>query len=155
MPPRSSRSHPLPQVGDRDADDPAQLNFPTKILIYHGMCTLPDDERWGLVAGAYPLAAFHSGEGSLCFEDRDGAQGLHRYYDAHYEELREARRVTLSLALSAVYLLPIMATDPARGDLRSAFRLTIGGEEGLYRLNAIEEFDPEQGVARCRFTQLV
>lgn len=145
----------LPQVGDRDADDPAQLNFPTKILIYHEMCTLPDDERWGLVAGAYPLAAFHSGEGSLCFEDRDGAQGLHRYYNAHYEELREARRVTLSLALSAVDLLPIMATDPARGDLRSAFRLTIGGEEGLYRLNAIEEFDPEQGVARCRFTQLV
>ena len=145
----------LPQVGDRDADDPAQLNFPTKILLYNGMKTLPDDERWGLAAGAYPHAAFHSTEGSLCFEDRDGAKGLHRYFDDHYEELNTARRVTLSLQLSAADLLPIIATDPAHRDLRSTFRLTIGGEEGLYRLDAIEEWRAEEGVARCRFVQLV
>lgn len=145
----------LPQVGDRDADDPAQLNFPTKILLYNGMKTLPDDERWGLVAGAYPHAAFHSAEGSLCFEDRDGVKGLHRYFDAHYEELNSARCVTLSLQLSAADLLPIFATDPAGRDLRSTFRLTIGGEEGLYRLEAIEEWRAEECVARCRFVQLV
>ena len=145
----------LPQVGDRDADDPAQLNFPTKILLYNGMKTLPEDERWGLAAGAYPHAAFHSTEGSLCFEDRDGAKGLHRYFDDHYEELNTARRVTLSLQLSAADLLPIIATDPAHRDLRSTFRLTIGGEEGLYRLDAIEEWRAEEGVARCRFVQLV
>lgn len=146
----------LPQVGDRDADDPAQLNFPTKILIYHGVEPLPDDERWGLVAMAYPLASFHCAErGSLCFEDRDGEQGLHRYYDTHYEELNSARRLTASLRLSAVDLLPILATDPARRDLRAAFRLTLGGEEGLYRLDAIEEYQPEEGIARCRFVQLV
>lgn len=145
----------LPQVGDRDADDPAQLNFPTKILLYNGMKTLPDDERWGLVAGAYPHAAFHAAEGSLCFEDRDGAKGLHRYFDAHYEELNAARCVTLSLQLTAADLLPIIATDPAHRDLRSTFRLTIGGEEELYRLDAIEEWRAEEGVARCRFVQLV
>ena len=145
----------LPQVGDRDADDPAQLNFPTKILLYNGMKTLPDDERWGLVAGAYPHAAFHSTEGSLCYEDRDGAKGLHRYFDAHYEELNSARRVTLSLQLSAADLLPIITTDPAHRDLRSTFRLTIGGEEGLYRLEAVEEWRAEECVARCRFVQLV
>lgn len=145
----------LPQVGDRDADDPAQLNFPTKILLYNGMRTLPDDERWGLVAAAYPHAAFHSAEGSLCFEDRDGEEGLHRYFDAHYEELNSARRVTLSLQLSAADLLPIIVTDPAGRDLRSVFRLTIGGEEALYRLEAIEEWREEEHVARCRFVQLV
>ncbi|MBR4148708.1 MAG: hypothetical protein IKT94_01055 [Rikenellaceae bacterium] len=145
----------LPQVGDRDADDPAQLNFPAKILLYNGMKTLPNDERWGLVAGAYPHAAFHSTEGTLCYEDRDGVKGLHRYFDAHYEELNTARRVTLSLQLSAADLLPIIATDPAHRDLRSTFRLTIGGEEGLYRLEAIDEWRAEECVARCRFVQLV
>ena len=142
-------------MGDRDADDPAQLNFPTKILIYHGLQILPEGERWGLLAGAYPLADFHSTEGSLCFEDRDGVEGLHRYYDAHYEELNEARYVTLSLRLSAADLLPIIATDPAGRDLRAVYRLVIGGEEELYRLDAIEEFQPEECVARCRFVQLV
>ena len=145
----------LPQVGDRDLDDPAQLNFPNKILIYNGLRVLPDDERWGLLAGAYPLTTFISDEGSLCFEDRDGVEGLHRYYDAHYEELNTARRVTLTLQLSAAALLPILTTDPARRDLRAAFRLTIGGEEGLYRLDAVEEYAADEGVARCRFVQLV
>lgn len=145
----------LPQVGDRDADDPAQLNFPTKILLYNGVKNLPDNERWGLIAAAYPHAAFHSAEGSLCFEDRDGEEGLHRYFDAHYEELNSARRVTLSLQLSAADLLPIITTDPAGRDLRSVFRLTIGGEEGLYRLEAIEEWHEEEHIARCRFVQLV
>lgn len=145
----------LPQVGDRDADDPTQLNFPTKILLYNGVKTLPDSERWGLVAAVYPHAAFHSAEGTLCYEDRDGEQGLHRYFDAHYEELNTARRITLSLRLSAADLLPIIATDPTRRDLRSTFRLTIGGEEELYRLDAIEEWSDEECVARCRFVQLV
>ena len=145
----------LPQVGDRDADEEGQLNFPTKILLYNGIKYLPDEERWGLTAVSYPHAAFHSAEGSLCFEDRDGEQGLHRYFDAHYEELNSARRVTLSLQLSATDLLPIIATDPAGRDLRSVFRLTIGGEEGLYRLESIEEWSEEEHVARCRFVQLV
>ena len=145
----------LPQVGDRDLDDPAQLYFPNKILIYNGLRVLPDDERWGLLAGAYPLTTFISDEGSLCFEDRDGVEGLHRYYDAHYEELNTARRVTLTLQLSAADLLPILTTDPAQRDLRAAFRLTIGGEEGLYRLDAVEEYAADEGVARCRFVQLV
>lgn len=145
----------LPQVGDRDADEDGQLNFPTKILLYNGIKELPEEERWGLTAATYPHAAFHSDEGTLCFEDRDGMEGLHRYFDAHYEELNSARRVTLSLQLSATDLLPIIATDPAGGDLRSTFRLTIGGEEGLYRLEAIEEWSEKEQVARCRFVQLV
>ncbi|MBQ2020066.1 MAG: hypothetical protein II210_04385, partial [Rikenellaceae bacterium] len=82
-------------------------------------------------------------------------QGLHRYFDAHYEELNSARRVVLSLQLSATDLLPIIATDPAGRDLRSVFRLTIGGEEGIYRLESIEEWSEEEHVARCRFVQLV
>lgn len=145
----------LPQVGDRDADDPAQLNFPTKILLYDGLRILPDNERWGLVAGAYPLAYFHSKRETLCFEDRDGAEGLHRYYDTHYEALNSARRVTLSLRLSAVDLLPIIATDRNRSDLRAVYRLSIGGEEELYRLEAIEEWDEKENMARCRFIQLI
>ena len=53
------------------------------------MHPLPGDERWGYPSGRseYPLAAFHfagddAAEGfTLCFEDRDGQQGLHRFYD--------------------------------------------------------------------------
>jgi hypothetical protein len=146
----------LPQVGDRDADQDGELNFPTKILLYLGMRALPDEERWGLSSSHYPLSAFHlDGECSLCFEDRDDQTGLHSYYDARYKRMNEARRVTLWLDLSATDLLPIIETDADGMDLRAAYRLTIGGEQGLYRLEAVEEFLPEKNQARCRFVQIV
>lgn len=146
----------LPQVGDRDADQDGELNFPTKILLYLGVRELPDEERWGLASSRYPLSAFHlDGECSLCFEDRDDQTGLHSYYDARYKRMNEARRVTLWLDLSATDILPIIETDADGMDMRAAYHLTIGGEQGLYRLEAVEEFLPEKNQARCRFVQIV
>ena len=57
---------------------------------YAGLHPLHDGERWGYPFNRdeYPLAAFHfagdadSAAFTLCFEDRDGAEGLHTRYDA-------------------------------------------------------------------------
>lgn len=154
--PDGAESVSLPQAGDRDGDEDS-LYFPTKILSYRGMRTLPDGERWGLAGDRYPLSLFHgAGETSLCFEDRDGEQGLHRYFDRRYERIDTARSIAVRLRLTAADVLPIVATDPSGYDLRALFRLVIDGEEGLYRLEAIEEFLPDgSSPALCRFTQWV
>ena len=75
----------LPQVGDRDDAAADDERFTPRIVRYCGMRTLPEGERWGWPSNgtSYPLAAFHLPEEepeaafTLCFEDRDGAQGLH------------------------------------------------------------------------------
>ncbi len=154
--PSGAEAVSLPQVGDRDGEDDS-LYFPAKILSYRGLRSIPAGWSWGLAGDLYPLAVFHgAGETSLCFEDRDGEQGLHRYHDRHYERIDTARSVTVRLRLTAADVLPIIATDPAGYDLRALFRLTIDGEEGLYRLEAIEEFRPDGSApALCRFTQWV
>ncbi len=54
----------------------------------------------------YPLAAFHfagddAAEGfTLCFEDRDGQQGLHRFYDGQVRREASRERIILSLRLA-------------------------------------------------------
>lgn len=147
----------FPMVGDRDEDIEDEVNFPTKILSYRGMRTLPENESWGITGDCYPLSAFHlDGEVSLCFEDRDSMTGLHRYYDGRFESLNTARRISVPLRLTAADILPILQTDPGAGDMRACYLLEIDGHEGLFRLEAIEEFHPSLSKpARCRFIQLV
>ena len=95
----------IPEVGDRDDAEEDGTNFTLRIVRYAGMHPLPGDERWGYPSGRseYPLAAFHfagddAAEGfTLCFEDRDGQQGLHRFYDGQVR--REASRERIILCL--------------------------------------------------------
>ena len=117
---------------------------------------LPEGEVWNFhtLQHSYPYAAFHSeGEFTLCFEDRDGIQGLHRYYDQQWQAqaLREVMSVDMRLAPHQITAL----IDPT-GDgpnLRSHFRLNIMGQGALYRLLAIEGYDAQRGVARVRFAR--
>lgn len=82
--------------------------------------------------------------------------GLHRYYDGRFESLNTARRISVPLRLTAADILPILQTDPGAGDMRACYLLEIDGQEGLFRLEAIEEFHPSLSKpARCRFIQLV
>jgi hypothetical protein len=145
-------------IGDRDAiaaDDAVE----PRIVLYHGVVPLPEGELWGSPTGerGYPLAAFHSatmGE-TLCFEDRDGCEGLHRYYDRELEEQATRGELTCSIYLSPQEYISLFAPEGEWATIRSRFRLQIEGSSSLFRLEAIEEYDPESMIARCVFRQLL
>ncbi|MBR4844076.1 MAG: hypothetical protein IKV06_04105 [Alistipes sp.] len=144
-------------VGNRDIVTQDGVLEP-RIVLYHGLKTLPEDENWPspYSQDAYPLASFHSVEfqESLCFEDRDGVEGLHRYYD---NELKEC--ATRQLLTTDIYLPPeqyAQLFDPATigANIRSRFKLNIEGSSSLFRLDAIESYDTKSYIARCRFQRL-
>ena len=142
-------------VGDRDMlDDGASVE--PRVVLYHGMVAIPEGEYWPSPSGymAYPLAAFHSEEmaATLCFDDRDGCRGLHRYYDA---ELAEA--TTRQMLECDVRILPheyAALFDPNNDvTLRSHFRLEACGQNSLFRLERIESYNPKTHVAHCLFAR--
>lgn len=130
------------QVGDRDDVQEDGTNFTPRIVRFAGMHPLPDGERWGFPSGQaeYPLAAFHfAGDGAaagftLCFEDRDGVRGLHRYYDLQTGRESAGRRITLSLRLAPHEFESLFTPGTGAPDLRSAFLLDTG--EGTVRAAA-------------------
>ena len=150
------------QVGDRDDVQEDGTNFTPRIVRFAGLHPLPAGERWEYPSGLaeYPLAAFHftgdaATEGfTLCFEDRDGVRGLHRYYDLQTGRESAGRRITLSLRLAPHEFESLFTPGTGMPDLRSVFRLDTGGEEIRATLHAIESYDPQAASARCTFTRL-
>lgn len=152
----------LPEVGDRDNLEEDGTNFTPRIVRYVGLCPLPEGERWGFPSdeGLYPLAAFDfAGDGctepfTLCFGDRDGAQGLHRYYDrqTRREALRE--RITLTVRLDPGEYAALFAPGTGGAEIRSVFRIDTG--RGVVRalLCSVGEYDPAEGAVRCGFDRL-
>lgn len=152
----------LLEVGDRDDLTADGTNFTPRIVRYVGMHPLPEGERWGYPSNeaAYPLAAFHfEGDAAaeaftLCFEDRDGAQGLHRYYDR--EVRREALRehITLSVRIAPDEYAALFAPGTGAAEIRSVFRIDTG--RGVVRalLRSVGAYDPSKGTVRCVFDRL-
>lgn len=170
----SAPSASVVQTGDRDADDDGDTAV--RVVRYMGMRPLPGDERWGYPSygRSYPLAAFHyAGAGAgeavaaaadsadsaaaaaepftLCFEDRDGAAGLHRHYDTQWrvDGFRQSLKVTL--ALDPDELVALLDFESDGPNIRSLFRLYAGGQAALYRLRAVESYDTARRTARCVF----
>lgn len=144
-------------VGDRESVED-EIYIEPRIVLYYGVQELPTGEYWPASNDKerYPLAEFHSVERgeTLCFEDRDGIEGLHRYYD---NELRE--RATRQQLTTDIYLPPEQYAslfDPKNGavNIRSRFRLNIQGSSALFRLDAIEGYDDRRYTVRCRFQRL-
>lgn len=155
----------LAQVGDRDrsgnAEENENLNFPPKIVRYYGMTAL-DGHPWGWPSydSQYPKIAFHDPQGeqpfTLCFEDRDGADGLHRYYDKTVELYNRGRRITLYLYLKPEDIEPLIVPNTLCHDFRALFRLTIAGETLLCRLEEICDYNPAGGQStKCIFLKNV
>lgn len=136
--------------------------FTPHIILYAGLQPLPDGQSWGYPApeGRYPLAAFHfAGDArcepfTLCFEDRDGAKGLHRYFDDALHRQAKRQTLTLTLQLTAAELDRLFNPDGVNPSLRDTFRLSFCGESSLYRLSAVERFASGEGRCRCRFIRL-
>ena len=163
-------------VGDRDGDSVEDDRI--RIVRYGGLVELPEGESWGFPAAdnRYPFAAFHyphslgeqegaavagatavagGDEGfTLCFEDRDGEQGLHHYYLARYDEEALSERITLGIRLS-VEEMDSMLSPESRMSVLSLYRIAVGGESVIARIDAVESYDAEQGVATIRFLRLL
>lgn len=150
----SAPSAQVMQVGDRDSDEVPAVS--ARVVRFKGLRSLPEGERWGFpfYGAAYPFAAFHSaGEFTLCFEDRDGVQGLHRHYDEQLREMSLRRRLRLTVLLKPSELCALAEWNSDEANLRSTFVLNLAGERAKYHLEAVESFDVRSGRAVCRFVR--
>lgn len=144
----------LLEVGDRDGDEIADSAL--RIVRYEGMRELPAGERWGFPSWgtSYPLAAFHlPGEFTLCFEDRDSAEGLHRFYDNEWRRDELRRQLSVALLLWPDEVAALREYDSANPNVGSTFLLSPCGESAKYHLRAVESYDVGSSVARCRFSR--
>ena len=166
----------LLSIGNRDTDEVGDNAI--RIVCYKGLCQLPKSQKWGFPANddKFPFAAFHYPAGrvesddaaivgevvaagvddgfTLCFEDRDGIQGLHSYYDRQWSAEAQRRKVSLSIRIGAEELMAMLdytTTDTA--NIRSLFRLEIDGQPTHYRLQAIKGYDAERKIAKMVFKQ--
>lgn len=150
----SAPSASIMQVGDRDADQVAAVA--TRIVRYAGMRPLPAQERWGYPSFGreYPYAAFHSpGEFTLCFEDRDSAEGLHHRYDREFETKERRCELELSLRIEPHTLRGLITQSDREPSIRSRYRLNLTGQRATYHISAVESYDAVTQVARCRMAR--
>lgn len=151
----SAPSASLMQVGDTESFDSAlDEPFTPHIVCYKGLKELPEGECWVTHdrLDHYPYATFSDGESvNLCFEDRDGLQGLNRYYTAHLARLSEGQRLTLDLHLTTAEIASLFTADGTKPSLRTRFRFNIKGEHSLFRLAKVDSWDTERGTVRCTF----
>ncbi len=153
----SAPSALLLQIGDRD-DLTAEAGTVTpRIVRYFGLRPLPAGERWeeGCEA-AYPLAAFHlaGAAETLCFEDRDGAAGLHRRYDRQFYGEERLGRIELTLRCTPHESENLLTPDTGAWDLGARFRLGTPFGETCGILRRIAPFDPDEGRLRCTFDRI-
>ena len=142
-------------MGDRDGDELADTAL--RVVRYEGLQPLRKGERWGFPSygTSYPLAAFHLPEQfTLCFEDRDGVEGLHRYYDRELQECATRQMLTTDIYLPPEQYVALFDLNGNGANIRSRFRLNIDGVAALFRLDAIESYDSAKYLARCRFQRL-
>ena len=150
------------QVGDTIADGSIDTPFTPHIVIYAGLQPLPEGELWGYPINepTYPLAAFHfagteeSAPFSLCFEDRDGAEGLHRYYDEAMHREAEREYLTLTMILSPLDIEQLLYRSGTNTSAKTIFRLKVGNESSLFLLESLQEYTPATGRAKCKFIRL-
>lgn len=149
----------LLQVGDRDAVADDATNFTPRIVRFLGMHPLPEGERWAFLNSEthYPLIAFHfAGDehcapATLCFEERDGAEGLHRYYDHQTANEQLGGRVELTLLVAPWEYEALWMLDAGVADRTSTFRLATDEGEFAAHLHQIGRYDPATGRLRCTF----
>ncbi len=159
---RNAPSALLLSAGDRD-DPSDDGSFVTpRIVGYAGLHPLPGGERWGHPWGqaSYPLAAFHFAGDDLAepftlgFDDRDGAEGLHRFYDRQLEQEATGEEIALWLRIAPHEFEALGNPSPEAPSLRSVFRLDTGDGCVLASLRRIEAYDPEAASVRCLFRRL-
>lgn len=155
----------LLQVGDRDVEAEDDGAFSPRIVSYRGLVALPDGERWGSPSHgeSYPLAVFHLPPGvvdeepqgvTLCFDDRDGVEGLRRYHEGVLRNRVEGGSVEQSLRLTPGEYALLMRLEGEGANRCSRFRLRTSLGECTASLRRIGAYDPDKGVIRCTFDRI-
>jgi hypothetical protein len=155
---RGAMSASLVQAGDTSVevlDRTENLNFVPKIVRYTGLTELPAGETWGWPSNGnlYPHLAFHDPERgfTLCFEDRDGAEGLHTRYDHDIRLWNNSKRVTMWLNLDPADIESLSFPTGHGADFRRLYRLDSDGEVGLYHLEEVCDYSPSATSTKCVF----
>lgn len=133
-------------VGDRDDVELVDsLNFSPRIVrLFEGETTSD---------GVMPYAAFHAPDRgfTLCFEDRDGARGLNRFYEGQLLEGEHASLITLELRLTPYDMTSLLSPIEGAASLRSVFYFEISGERIKCRLERVESYSFGEDRACCTF----
>ncbi|MBE6201478.1 MAG: hypothetical protein E7134_04745 [Rikenellaceae bacterium] len=139
-----------------------EVNFATKLVYYKGVETLPIGEH--LVGGVnyYPrLVFFAPAESaaepavSLLVEDRNGVEGLNRYWHYRVAMLNRARRIVAHLRLFPEEVEALVGPEGLEHRLRALYKLALGGEEILCRLERIDGYNPQEPSTKCTFVTIV
>ncbi|MDE7451449.1 MAG: hypothetical protein K2M66_04830, partial [Alistipes sp.] len=156
---RNAPSALLLEMGDRDDLTPSEAATTPRIVRYAGLHALPEQERWGYPSNpeGYPLAAFHfAGDATtagftLGFENRDGVQGLNRYYARQAAREGALERITLTLRVTPDEYEALFVPQLILPNIRSVFRIDTG--QGVVRatLAAIESYDAQAHALRGTF----
>lgn len=145
------------QVGDSgNEEENIEVAFTPRIICYRGLQPLPDGESWGTSSrlDKYPYAAFvDETDTNLCFEERNGIEGLSRYYAPMLERQSNSRQIVLDLLLTTAEIATLFTNNGSKPSLRTLFRFNIQGESLIFRLRKIESWDIESNIVRCTFEQ--
>ena len=146
----------LLQVGDITLDEAATYgDFTHRIVSYRGLISLPSGESWNGKGSAqgFPYATFIDGDRdiNLCFEEREGVEGLARYYKEALLREESRQRVSLTLQLSPAEIVHLTKDDGHSPSVLDRFRFTILGESAIFRLVQFEAWSPSQMTVRCIF----
>ncbi len=99
-----------------------------------------------------PYATFHDGDYTLCFEDRDGLQGLNRYYAEQVALDGRSDEVTLSIYLAPQELNSLFILgNSAVPSIRSRYIISLDGELCRAVIERIDSYDVDSYVARITF----
>ncbi len=133
-------------VGERYDDSTLDtLNITPRIVQRVGYCETSDE-------GEMPYATFHDGDYTLCFEDRDGLQGLNRYYAEQVALDGRSDEVTLSIYLAPQELNSLFILgNSAVPSIRSRYIISLDGELCRAVIERIDSYDVDSYVARITF----
>lgn len=145
-------------VGNRDVVAANDYVEP-RIVLYHGLRRLPNDERWQAYndTGYYPFASFHSpnADATLDFSDRDSLVGLHSYHDIELRECAERGTLICDIEMRVDEYMALLDPMSEGVNIRSRFRLSTEYGSSLFTLIDIEKYDPKSHVATCRFRRML
>ena len=151
----SAPSASLLIVGDVGAEGGgADEAFTSRIVRYHGLCELPDGESWGGTSdkSRYPYATFiDADKTNLCYEERNGIEGLSIYYKPQLQRESERQRVEADILLTPSEVVSLFRSDGTKPSVRAKFRLKIGGESSLFRLVGVDSWNTRSGLLHCHF----
>lgn len=150
----SAPSALIMQVGDAGSElEEVDAPFTPRIVCYKGLRPLPEGESWGTTkrSTTYPYAAFLDEETNLCYEERNGMEGLSRHFLPMLLRRRDSQNVALDLCLTTAEIATLFTSDGTNPSLRSRFRFDINGESSLFRLARVERWDSDSNVVRCLF----